>query len=131
MSISIHFKRLGAPLANIRTSWGAVRQSDGTVFLAVWNGETRKEEGGLLSQLLVKKGTCTPERLSHVEMIRRGAPGFMVMRQGTNMNNTGGFNPRILWRVGELFTDSEGNVRCLIDGTVDADFSSARIGKHD
>ncbi len=120
MSIANHFKRLGAPLINKRTSWGGVRESDGTVFLAVWSGETRDEGQGMLSQLLAKKDRVTPERLRHIEMIQDGAVGFMVMRHGTNLDNTAGFNPRILWRVGQVYTDKEGNTRCLIDGTVDA-----------
>lgn len=120
MSISTHMKRLGAPLTNIRTSWGSVRESDGTVFLVVWNGETRNEGKGILSQLIGKTGKITPERQRHIDLLKGGAPGFMVMRQGTNMDNTGGFNPRILWRIGQVYTDTDGNTRCLIDGTVDA-----------
>ena len=120
MSIANHFKRLGAPLANKRTSWGAVRESDGTVFLAVWNGETRNEGQGILSQLIAKKDRVTPERLRHIQMIQNGAQGFMVMRHGTNLDNTAGFNPRILWRVGQVYTDKAGDIRCLIEGTVDA-----------
>lgn len=120
MSISIHMKRLGAPLANIRTSWGSVRESDGTVFLIVWNGETRNEGNGVLSQLIGKAGGGTPERRKHIQMLKDGAPGFLIMRQGTNMNNTGGFNPRILWRIGQVYTDKDGDTRCLIDGTTDS-----------
>jgi hypothetical protein len=120
MSISTHMKRLGAPLANIRTSWGSIRESDGTVFLVVWNGETQNEGKGILSQLIGKKGKVTPERQRHIDMLKDGAVGFFVMRSGTNMENTGGFNARILWRIGQVYVDKEGDTRALIDGTVDS-----------
>lgn len=74
----------------------------------------------MLSQLIAKKDRVTPERLRHIELLRDGATGFMVMRHGNSMETTAGFNPRILWRIGQIYTDKDGDIRCLIDGTVDA-----------
>jgi hypothetical protein len=39
MSLSALFARKGAPLHNVRYSWGGVR-ADGTVILRVWQDET-------------------------------------------------------------------------------------------
>ena len=33
------FSYLGAPLNNVQWSWGAVRETDGSVFLVVWQDE--------------------------------------------------------------------------------------------
>lgn len=40
MSISALFEELGAPLHIVRQSWGAVRESDKSVFLRVWQDGT-------------------------------------------------------------------------------------------
>jgi hypothetical protein len=39
------FKRLGAPLANPRWSWGRVRADDQAVFLRVWQDRKIKQDG--------------------------------------------------------------------------------------
>jgi hypothetical protein len=80
------FAYLRAPLANTRWSWGAVRPDDGAVFLQVWQDEHKKIDG--------KPFTCVnsytffgedlsnlghAERLRHVDLIRAGAPSFMIM----------------------------------------------------
>ena len=84
MSISSLFARLGAPLANSRWSWGAVRSFDGAVFLRVWQDHKFIEDGRMHMQV----DRHTPdeigslglqERLAHIARIRAGAPCFMVM----------------------------------------------------
>ncbi len=87
MAQSDYFKRLGAPLANVRWSWGAVRD-DGSVVLRVWQDATRHQDGKLFVQLshLEKYGDGRgsdnlgySERLQHIELIRRGAKAYLVM----------------------------------------------------
>lgn len=86
MSISSLFKRLGAPLANNRWSWGAQRPSDGAVFLRVWQDLKFIDEGGRTHLLLAshsegdgRTNLGARERVRHIERIRSGAPCFMVM----------------------------------------------------
>ncbi len=65
MAISDYFKRLGAPLVNIRKSWGAVRD-DSAVVLRVWQDRTSRHDERLFVQL------------SHFEKYRddRGSESF-------------------------------------------------------
>jgi hypothetical protein len=86
MSISSLFKRLGAPLANNRWSWGAHRPSDGAVFLRVWQDLKFIDEGGRIHMLVANHsegdGTTNlgaDERVRQIERIRAGASCFMVM----------------------------------------------------
>lgn len=85
MNITVMFKRLGAPLANARWSWGAVRR-DGTVVLRVWRDEIRKEDGKSYVRVAylpddrdlgVRPGF--DERLEHLELVKAGARSWMVM----------------------------------------------------
>ena len=87
MSLTDFFESLGAPLANNRWSWGAVRE-DGCVFLRVWQDGTSRKDGKLLVQVthLEKYGDGRgrdnlgyAERLGHVDMIRKGAKSYLVM----------------------------------------------------
>ncbi len=86
MSVTTYFESLGAPLKNVRWSWGAVRQSDGAVFLRVW--QDRKFVSDRAMYMMVthheKYEDTTDdlgynERLDHVELIRSGARCFMIM----------------------------------------------------
>ena len=86
MTITDLFRYLGAPLANQRWSWGSVRPTDGAVFLRVWQDESRKLEQGSYSQITFAEffranpsNVGYVERTKHVELIRAGAPSFMVM----------------------------------------------------
>ncbi len=47
MSQAELFETLGAPLKNVRWSWGGVRKSDGAVFLRVWQDGTKKSMGNV------------------------------------------------------------------------------------
>jgi hypothetical protein len=51
MTLTGLFASLGAPLANQRWSWGAVRPTDGAVILRVWQDEGRKIDGAAFTQI--------------------------------------------------------------------------------
>lgn len=87
MSLTSFFESIGAPLANSRWSWGAVR-TDGTVVLRVWQDRTARRHGKFLVQVthLEKYGDGRgldnlgyAERMKHVELIRKGARAYLVM----------------------------------------------------
>jgi hypothetical protein len=80
------FKRLGAPLANSRWSWGSVRLEDDAVFLRVWQ-DRKIKHGGRWFMMVThhekylgdEDNLGYQERLEHVEKIRAGARCFMIM----------------------------------------------------
>ena len=87
------FKYLGAPLANLRWSWGGIRLQDGAVFLRVWQDRKKKHEGSWYMMVthhdkyLGSEATLGyQERLDHVAKIRSGAPCFMVMCLAEDVN---------------------------------------------
>lgn len=80
------FRRLDAPLHNIRWSWGSVRAADGAVFLRVWQDRMIKRDGRLFfmvthheKYLGREEDLGYQERLSHVAKVRAGARCYMVM----------------------------------------------------
>ncbi len=80
------FRSLGAPLHNVRWSWGAVRAADNVVLLRVWQDETRKFDGKLYVMVTARKWFAddpdnlgNSERLKHVEAIRKGAASIAIM----------------------------------------------------
>ena len=87
------FAALGAPLANPRWSWGAVRP-DGVVFLRVWQDHVERRKGNVLVKIAFR---ATPkedhegdslghrERLQHVERIKEGATTFLIMCQAEDV----------------------------------------------
>lgn len=84
MSISSLFKGVGAPLKNIRWSWGAVNPNSGAVFLRVWKDDVRNSGNGHIVRLTNRahfEGTSSlgyAERLKHIELLREGRPGYLV-----------------------------------------------------
>ena len=93
MTLTDLFAYLGAPLANQRWSWGAVRSTDGAVFLRVWQDEGRKIDGARFTQVTFMGFSVEnasnlgyAERLKHVELIRNGAPSYMVMCQALDVH---------------------------------------------
>lgn len=112
MCISELFQRVGAPLANIRRSWGGVRR-DGAVVLRVWQNETRRIDGQLCIRLTHHRDFAGKdgdlgyqERLHHVAQIQAGASCYMVMCEPMNTKDVPRrikrFNERELFRAGEL-----------------------------
>jgi hypothetical protein len=84
MSISNLFKKLGAPLANVRWSWGGLRP-DNAVVLRVWQNETKKRDGKLWAQLThhqeffgKEKDLGYQERNRHVALVAAGAPCYLI-----------------------------------------------------
>jgi hypothetical protein len=80
------FSYFGAPLTNVRWSWGAVRASDGAVFLLVWQDQSKRIEGKqytLVNDASYFQGEPANlgqvERIRQVELIRGGARSYMVM----------------------------------------------------
>ena len=110
------FERLGAPLGNVRWSWGAVRQQDGAVFLRVWQDECRGFNNRLFMRItdhdyFSKNDPANLgwlERLKHVDLIRNDPLVYMVMCVAEDINATPrkvkGFNKN------EVFTGG-----CLVD----------------
>ena len=87
MSISALFKNLGAPLHNIMWSWGAVRATDGVVFLRVWQDECRKINNRLFMRITANEhfqrndpnNLGYQERLYQIDLIKDGAKSYMVI----------------------------------------------------
>lgn len=85
ISMTEFFVRLGAPLKNPMWSWGALRNSDGAVFLRVWQ-DRKKTINGKMHFMVhhTSKHADTgslgySERHTHIELIRAGAPCYMVI----------------------------------------------------
>jgi hypothetical protein len=82
--ISNFFESLGAPLKNVRWSWGAERR-DGAVFLRGWEDHRFTDASG--EYVVVAHSTelgagASPgwrERWQHIQRIAAGAPSFVVM----------------------------------------------------
>lgn len=97
MTQSDFFAMLGAPLANIRWSWGSVRP-DGTVFLRVWQDQIRRHDGlGFVratnreaaEEWKEQTGPYKPgysERLWQVEQIRQGAVCYLIMCEAEDVD---------------------------------------------
>ena len=88
MSISSFFSQLGAPLNNVRWSWGAVRDSDGAVFLRVWQQDGKFDDEKRIPVVQITDyakytdAAYNPgweERLKHIELVRKGAKCYLVM----------------------------------------------------
>ena len=86
MSITQLFKSIGAPLANQRWSWSAVRPSDGCVVLRVWTDELRSIGDHQYARITwfdkfidEEDNLGYKERLSQVESIRNGSPSLMIV----------------------------------------------------
>lgn len=83
MGFQEFFRYLGAPL-KARWSWGAVAQSSGDIFLAVWEGERdRTQRRVLVFDQLPSGSPGVPERDRHLQMIRSEQRRvFCVIRPG-------------------------------------------------
>ncbi len=108
MTITQLFKKLGAPRKNHIWSWGAVRD-DGTVFLQVWEDQTRRHEGTIFVRLTRFNRYTTGElnngrreRLGHIKLIEGGAQSYLVMCEAKDVDA----RPREIKAISsdELFT---------------------------
>lgn len=85
MSLTALFKKINAPLANSRWSWGSVRP-DGSIVLRVWQDRKERIDDKLYILIAHKEdsnGSDTSrgykERLANIEAIKAGAKCLMVM----------------------------------------------------
>ena len=92
MSLTDFFKRLGAPVANSRWSWGGVR-ADGSVVLRVWQDETIAPVNKRYARLTRHEAFAGnesnlgyQERLKHIALIQGGAKSYMVMCLAVDVN---------------------------------------------
>ena len=106
MSQANLFRKLGAPLANSRWSWGSVRTSDNTVFLRVWQDRARTVNEKHLVQLSHNheyhdsvEDLGYLERLKHIELVKTGARCFLVVCRAAD--------PKVLPRKVLSFNDKE------------------------
>lgn len=86
MRLSRFFEQLGAPMTNVRWSWGAQRATDGAVFLKVWQDRARVEDGRELMLLdrhrddpKASKNLGYRERVRHIQAVRSGSRCYMVV----------------------------------------------------
>lgn len=119
--ISTHFENLDAPLVNINWSWGAQRP-DGKVLLRAWNDERLKIDGQWYRLLLNPEwntSTGYPERIRHLELIRNGAPGYMVILHAADKDKQPraieSYNAGVVVPIGNLHTTADGKIygECL------------------
>jgi hypothetical protein len=118
MTLTSLFKYLNAPLTNQRWSWGAVRASDGAVFLRVWQDEIKKSGQRRLARVTANAvfgGDETnpgyAERLRHVDLIRNAATSYMILCEAVDVvaspRAVAKFNEREVF-VGGNLTESDG-----------------------
>ena len=78
MNISDYFARvLGAPLRNIQWSWGA--ENEKAVFLRSWVPEYDGRRVYVLGERDDYGSPGYRERIQHIESIKSGMPGFVVL----------------------------------------------------
>ena len=120
MSLSGLFESLGAPLVNVRWSWGAVRATDGAVFLRVWQDQCKKIDGLNYARILSTSAYAGREdnpgyveRLNHIALIREGAVTYMIMCRakdpGATPRSIASFNREYIFASGKLI-EHEGYV---------------------
>ncbi|MFM2272611.1 MAG: hypothetical protein RL702_1676 [Pseudomonadota bacterium] len=85
MSITKHFSQIGAPLVNVRWSWGAHGRCGRTVVRA-WKDESIDAKGGryirLINHAAYEQKQSHPgyrERQRHIEGLRQGNPTYAII----------------------------------------------------
>ena len=110
MATSHLFEELGAPLTNVRWSWGAVTPS-GDVILRIleedlesfWEGQDEVRLPGY------------QERLRHIALIQSGANAYGVLIQ-TKDGRIQSYDDRSLLVGGELYQDEDGTYWLEVEG---------------
>ncbi len=109
MSQAEMFERVGAPLNNVRWSWGSVRASDGAVFLRVWQDGTEKIEGKRyiwISEVNPASELGANERLRHVHLVQAGAACYLIMCQAMDTKaaprTVQSFNSKEVFETGDI-----------------------------
>ena len=84
MSITKHFKKLGAPLVNRVWSWGSISKNSSEIYLRVWQDEIKIIEGKTcvrLTEIAKFDGTGDlgyKERLGHIQKIADGYTCYLI-----------------------------------------------------
>ena len=111
MSISEFFKsRFGVKLKNTRWSWGASNPDMKQVFLRVWDDDFQNIDGlehiRILGKDWVGPSRGLPERIRHIEELRKGSEGYGVIctpraiEDDRRLIKT--FNQEVLLRFGKI-----------------------------
>ena len=86
MPISKFFESLGAPLNNIRWSWGAEHPTTGVIYFRVWTDEIKTINGLMYARLTNHAAYAAKqtdlgylERARHIEKVRQGTQAFCVL----------------------------------------------------
>lgn len=109
-TLSGFFERLGAPLNNPRWSWGSVRDSDGVIFLRVWQDGSKKIGSKryiwIFDEGLQSSSLGADERLRHTRQLQAGCPCYLVMCEAVDtsaaIRAVRGFNKNEVFEAGEL-----------------------------
>jgi hypothetical protein len=113
MSQKAFFEMLGAPLHSHVWSWGAIRKSDGIVFLRVWKDQIESHDGAnfvrILSAPRNTQSATKPgrkERVEHIDRIRKGASCYLVVCEAhpdfDRPRRIGSFNRKHVFSAGVL-----------------------------
>jgi len=82
------FTKLGAPLKNVRWSWGGVHEHEKIVFLRVWQDGTQVIENKryvwILDEVPRLKDLGATERFNHIKLIESGYQCYLVMCQAVD-----------------------------------------------
>src|SRR5438093_10909877 len=109
------FESVGAPLNNVRWSWGARRSSDGAIFLRVWKDQSHTDADGRHWVQIVWHSASPDwepgrhgrhERQAHLKAIESGARCLMVVCEvedaSANPRTVRAFDHRTVLVGGEL-----------------------------
>lgn len=123
-------KRLNAPLYNHVWSWGAVGTKSGDVFFRVGSWALDKYDDGKEWVILYKpdwdhdSSAGAPERLRHIDLLRKGSTGYEVIIEFTDDGKISTFDSELLLLLGKLVTEAgvvyaEVKARILIDDVIE------------
>ena len=126
---------LGAKLRNHVQSWGSRNPVTNRIFLSVWADEIRRSGRSERIVILRKEPRTRSigyiERRGHIELIRRGAPGFGVLCTAMNPSAPGqrrikSFDQSILLHFGKISEDGGNLYAEIVDRVTVAELASSR-----
>lgn len=115
MSVSNMFQRLGAPLKNIRWSWGAVSKC-GDVYLRVWEEDLTCLEGKRVVRVRLPRERQPDafgkpgykERVCHLKLIQSGSDSYGIVIRGRDAARIRDYISNKILIFGNLIEDDEG-----------------------
>ncbi|WP_394131932.1 hypothetical protein [Shewanella maritima] len=115
--MSVFFsENLRAPLSNVQWSWGAENQD--SVFLRIWDEEV-KNKHGLVYLNNGDKRLGQAERYRHIQSIKRGKPGYVVVILSGHESSNGTWRidtyKECVYQIVDITTDEQGNIYAKID----------------